>query len=122
MREQFDALSPKEQCEKSNISDHIINPDLTLSEVSEAIDRAKLGKAYLEVPNEALKNPQAKRLLYEFYSICFQYGLAPCDWNFTNIKPVENNGKPPRIPLNNCPIFYICYISKMYSSILNSRI
>ena len=86
-------LSPEQQCSGSTISDDIINADLTFEEVSRAIDSSKLGKAYLDIPNEAMKNPEAKKLLFQFYSICFQYGLSPCDWNFTDITPIEKGGK-----------------------------
>ena len=45
------------------------NCDITFDEVSKAIDSAKLGKAFLFVPNEALKYVQAKTLLRNSASI-----------------------------------------------------
>ena len=122
LKQQFEEMSPEDQRVGSPIDDSTINVDLTQQEVSQAIDRSKLGKAFLDVPNEALKNDQAKKLLYRFYSICFEYGLSPLDWDFCNIKPIEKNGKDPRIPLNNRPLSILCCISKIYSSILNSRL
>ena len=117
LNQQFEQLSPEEQCNKSGICDRIINPDLTIQEVSDAINRAKIGKAFLEVPND-----QAKKLLHSFFSICFQYGLFPSEWDFCDIKPVGKKGKDSRIPLNNRPISILCCISKIYLSLLNVRI
>ena len=34
----------------------ILNTELSFKEVSEAVDRAKLGKSYLTIPNDALKS------------------------------------------------------------------
>ena len=101
---------------------YLINPDITYEEVSAAVDKSKLGKAYLEIPNEALKNDRAKKLLHKLFSICFQNGLAPNDWDFCDILPIEKNDKDPRVPLNNRPISILCCVSKIYSAILTSRI
>ena len=122
IRKQFEQLSPDEQKSQCSYDDYIINAVLSLSEVSEAIDRSKLGKSYLEVPNEAMKNAQAKRLLHKFYLICFENGLSPLDWDFGDIKPISKPNKDSTVPLNNRPITLMCCISKMYSSILNARL
>ena len=47
-----------------------LNDPFTLAEVSEAIDRAKSGKSYLLIPNEAMKNANAKQLLHRFFNTC----------------------------------------------------
>ena len=39
LRQEIEKLSPQEQSRKANISDHIINPDLSYNEVSAAIDK-----------------------------------------------------------------------------------
>ena len=93
-----------------------ITIDLTFAEVCDAIDNAKNGKAFLDVPNSA------KILLHKFFSICFQYGLSPFDWDYSNIKPVPKKDKDPRIPLNNRPITIMCCVAKIYSTILNKRL
>ena len=122
LKKQLDSLSPEEQQDQSSINSDYINTNLTYDEVSGAIDRAKSGKAYLDIPNEALQNEQAKLILFKFFSVCFQHGLSPYDWSLSDIKPVEKPGKEPRIPLNQRPITIMDNIVKIYSSILNKRI
>jgi hypothetical protein len=99
-----------------------INFEFSLKEVSDAINRSKLGKSYLEVPNEALKNEAAKKLLHKFFNICFLNGLSPMDWNFSDIKPIPKKDKDPRDPLNNRCITIMCCVAKIYSTLLNTRI
>ena len=81
-----------------------------------------MGKSYLDVPNEALKNEPAKRLLQKFFNICFLNGLSPLDWDCSDIKPIPKKDKDPRDPLNNRCITIMCCIAKIYSSILNARL
>ena len=56
LKSAFDQLSSEQQEEKSEFDSSLLNCDFTFDEVSKAIDSAKLGKAFLFVPNEALKN------------------------------------------------------------------
>ena len=77
-----------------------------MKEVSEAIDRAKNGKAHLAIPNEALKNPNSKA----------------SDWRLCNIIPIPKPDKDPRLPLQNRCISVLCCVTKVYSNILNKRI
>ena len=91
--------------------------DLNFNEVSRAIDRTKVGKAYLEIPNDVIKNLNAK-----FFNICFKSGLNPTDWSYSDIKPIPKPDKDSRDPLQNRCITILCCIAKVYSSILNSRI
>ena len=43
-----------------------LNKDLSFQEVSVAVNKAKDGKAYMEIPSEALKRPLAMKLLHNF--------------------------------------------------------
>ena len=52
-----------------------LNSDILFAEVSKCIDKARLKKAYLDIPNEALKNENAKLLLFTFFKLCFKSGL-----------------------------------------------
>ena len=99
-----------------------LNTGISYRQVSDAINRAKSGKAYLEIPNEALKNDQAKKLLHKFFNVCFEHGLSPLDWSESDIKPFPKKDKDPRDPLNNRCITIMCCIAKVYSSILNARL
>ena len=99
-----------------------MNCDITLPEVSEAIDRLPDGKSYLEIPGEALKCIEAKILLQKFFSRCFQLGLSPYDWDKSDIIPIPKPDKDSRLPLNHRPITIMCVIAKLYAGILNRRL
>ena len=55
LKAKFDDLSCEEQEAESSFDSTALNCDITFDEVAAAIDSAKLGKAFLFVPNEALK-------------------------------------------------------------------
>ena len=123
-REEFEQLSQEQQQQFSNFnfSSDTLNCEITLLEVSKAIDRTKPGKAYLEIPNEILKNQNAKILLHRFFNLCFLSGMNPSDWDFSNIKPLPKPDKDQRDPLQNRCITLLCCVAKIYSSILNRRL
>ena len=121
-KREFENLSDSEQVEKGEFSTEAINAEISFEEVSKAIDRAKSGKAYLEIPNEILKNKNAKLLLQRFFNLCFTTSLSPTDWNFSDIKPIPKKDKDVRDPLQNRCISIMCCVAKTYSSILNKRI
>ena len=79
-------------------------------------------KAYLEIPNEALKNENAKLLLYKFSKLCFNCGLNPTEWDKNDIKPIPKKDKDQRDPLQNRCITIMCCVAKIYSSILTNRL
>ena len=58
-KEQFEKLSNQEQEQTSQFSSEQINNDISYNEVSNAIDKIKFHKAFLEIPNEAMKNPNS---------------------------------------------------------------
>ena len=99
-----------------------INEEITYDEVSEAVDRSKFRKSYLEIPNEALKNTHAKMLLHEFFDLCFRSGYNPTDWDLSDIIPIPKKDKDARDPLQNRCITIVCCVAKIYSSILNKRL
>jgi hypothetical protein len=121
-KQEFENLGADEQSERGEFSTQSLNKNLSFDEVSKAIDRAKLKKAYLEIPNEIMKNFNAKILLQNFFNLCFKSGLNPTDWNFSDIKPIPKKDKDPRDPLQNRCISIMCCVAKIYSSILNARI
>ena len=123
-KREFEQLQELERTDTSlkNENEIDINLDISYSEVAKAIDRAKCGKSFLEVPNDALKNENAKLLLHRLYNMCFKTGLNPTDWYFSNIVPIPKPDKDHRDPLQNRCITIICCVAKVYSSILNSRI
>ena len=97
-------------------------PILTMKRLTSAIDKIKFHKAYLEIPNEAMKNMNAKSLLHKFVNLCFKNGLSPVDWDLSDIKPIPKKDKDARDPLQNRCITIMCCVAKVYSKILNTRI
>ena len=122
LKSEFEQLSSVLQCESSPYDSSMLNCNITFEEVSSAIDKAKARKSYLDIPNEALKNPQAKQLLFHFFSICFKNGLSPFDWDCSDIIPVPKSNKDPRVPLFTRPISIQDCVAKCYSDVLNVRL
>ena len=123
-KEEFENMAEREQVESvPQVYDtNVLNCEISFNEVSKAIDRSKVGKSYLELPNEVLKNASAKNLLHKFFNLCFASGLNPNDWSLSDIKPIPKPDKDPRDPLNNRCITILCCVAKIYSSILNARL
>ena len=99
-----------------------LNKEINFNEVSAAIDNTKIGKAYLDIPNDVLKNDNAKKVLHKFFNACFTSGLNPVEWNYSDIKPIPKPDKDARDPLQNRCISILCCVTKIYTSILNKRI
>ena len=93
-----------------NLGSDILNCELSLSEVSAAVDRTKCGKAYLDIPNDVMKNYNAKVLLHRFLNLCFTAGVNPSDWYYSNIIPIPKPDKDPRDPLQNRCITILCCV------------
>ena len=123
LKDDFDVLSENEQESKSQFDNENLNCEITYQEVSNAIDQSKLGKAYLSIPNEALKNNASKFLLHKFFNKCFELGLSPSDWQQSELKPLFKGGdKDPRSPLDHRPICIMSCVAKIYSCVLNNRL
>ena len=123
-KEEFEKMEESEQQKFSNFqfSSDCLNSEITFEEVSKAIDKTKLGKAYLDIPNDVLKNQNAKALLHNYFNLCFSSGLNPSEWDYSSIKPIPKPDKDSRDPLQNRCITILCCVAKVYSSILNSRL
>ena len=105
LKAKFDKLSNDEQEAGSNFNSENLNCDISYDEVAAAVESAKLGKAFLFVPNEALKNDTAKKLLHKLFNVCFKSGFSPQDWLKSELKPLFKGGdKNPRNPLDHRPI------------------
>ena len=123
-KENFENLSEEEQghfcyteLDRSNL-----NKEFSYEEVSNAINKTKTGKSYLDIPNEVMKNENAKTLLHRFLDLCFKTGLSPIEWNLSNLKPIPKTDKDRRDPLQNRCISIMCCVAKVYSSILTKRL
>ena len=121
-KNEFENLAPEQQDQQSDFNSSDLNKNISYDEVSRAIDKSKLKKAYIEIPNEAVKNENAKKLLHNFFQLCFSSGLSPTEWDSSHIKPIPKKEKDPRDPLQNRCITLMCCIAKLYSSTLNRRL
>ena len=121
-KNQFENLSDEQQVDEEDYDSSELNAEISYDEVSKAVDRSKFNKSYLDIPNEALKNTNAKMLLLWFYNLCFKSGHNPSDWDLSNIIPIPKKDKDSRDPLQNRCITIVCCVAKIYSSILNSRL
>ena len=123
LKSDFEKLSPEQQVGGSSVDSSSLNSDITLKEVSNAIDKSKLGKAFLCIPNEAMKNNNAKLLLHKLFNVCFKFGLSPSDWLESDLKPLFKGGdKNPRNPLDHRPLCIMSCVAKVYSAVLNARL
>ena len=89
VKKQFEQLSPDEQSDRSPLDSSSLNCAISYQEVLNAIDSLKCGKAYIYIPNDALKNNSAVCLLHKLFNICFSSGLWPTDWNYSVIKCIK---------------------------------
>ena len=121
-KKEFEDLDFSEQIEVSRFSSEELNAEVSFDEVSKTIDKVKDHKAYLQIPNEALRNNNAKTLIFHFLRLCFRSGLNPVDWDLSDIKPIPKKDKDPRDPLQNRCITLMCCIAKIYSKLLNARL
>ena len=89
-KSEFESLASASniQCTQIDPDSLELNHEISYDEVSAAIDNSKCRKAYLEIPNEALKNENAKMLLQKFFNACFVSGYNPSDWDFSDIVPI----------------------------------
>ena len=120
-KNEFENMSLKQQSQNCQYNSDALNFEFSNDEVSDAIDNSKYRKAYLEIPNEVLKNINAKLLLFKFFNLCFISGFNPTVWDFSDIIPIPKKDKDARDPLQNRCITIVCCVAKIYSSILNKR-
>ena len=121
-KREFEDMTSEEQGNQAEYESEELNEELSYDEVSDAVDKSKFKKSYLEIPNEALKNKNAKMLLHKFFNLCFLSGFNPSDWDFSDIVPIPKKDKDARDPLQNRCITIVCCVAKIYSSILNKRL
>ena len=106
-------------------NDNPLNQPISLGEVRKAIFKSKNNKAFGvdHIPSEVYKNENSVYLWHTFFNYCFSTGLIPDIWNKGLIKPIpKGTGMDKRIPLNYRGICLTITISKIYSSILNTRL
>ena len=107
------------------ISESILNMNISISEVTRLVKKAKSGKAVGvdKIPYEILKHKNIEQLLKMFFLLCFDTGKIPAQWSKAVIVPIAKSGnKDPRMPLNYRGISLLCNTAKLYSSLINNRL
>ena len=121
----INVTSDETQTDAEQRIDCDFNLDITHDEVKRAISRAKFGKraGIDELPVEVLKNDCAINILYRLFSICFNTGIIPDDWNYSIISPLPKSSTGDlRNPLNYRGISLAPACYKVYCGVLNTRL
>lgn len=126
--EQMDSLKPEtnniQNEQTRNESELILNSDITLKEVTDALKDAKTNKAtgIENIPNEVLKCEKLHKLLLKLFQLCFDRNILPTKWDYSIIHPILKKGKDYRVPLNHRSISLMSTVAKLFNSILSKRI
>ena len=107
---------------ESNIT---LNHKISIHEIEKVVGKLKQGKCPGPdmIPNEVIKCPEIKLLIYKLFNYCFENSMVPSVWLKAIIKPIPKGAdKDPYIPLNYRGISLTSCLSKAYSSLLNNRI
>ena len=119
----------KKHNQTEELSNHqensMINNDIRIEEITKHINKAKCKKSpgIDHIPNEVLKYDNVKLVLYHLFKFCFTNSIVPKAWLRAIIVPIpKGSDKDPCMPLSYRGISLLPCISKIYTSILNSRI
>ncbi|KAL7374830.1 hypothetical protein ABVT39_007749 [Epinephelus coioides] len=117
----------RRMCNSHTVYHHsdMLNNEITLMEVQDAIDRAKVKKAVgvEELSNEVLKSPNLLTVLHPLFQTCFNTGITPSMWDKAIIIPIPKSvTADPRVPLNYRDISLLSTVYKLYSGVLNKRL
>ena len=102
-----------------------LNQPITVSEVKDAVYRAKARKAaeYDDIHSEVLMNEPCIDLLHKIISASFETGDIPDMWRTGIISPIPKSAKDdPRDPMSYRGLTLLSIPCKVYMSILNSRL
>ena len=124
------AKQMKLQREQEMTSDEYImnselNENISYDEVEKVIGGLKNKKSFGfdGIPNEALKQPDVVKLLYNLFNKCFHLHIMPSIWLKAIITPIpKSSTKDPHIPMHYRGISLLSCICKAYSCIINNRI
>ena len=114
------------QKEQNSIGNNgFLNHEISLDEVRYHVYRCKNNKSpgIDNIPYEVLKCDEVILLLFKLFGFCFKNNIVPSDWSKAIICPIpKGSSKNPYSPLSYRGISLLPCISKIYTSILNSRI
>jgi hypothetical protein len=108
----------------TEITNEMLNLDISMEEVSWATGKTKLGKSsgYDNITNEILKSEHMTKTLHTLYARCFNTGIAPEQWFKSIITPIYKQGKEKNEPLSHRGISLMSTVAKVFDSILTNRV
>ena len=83
-------------------TDDILDSHFSITEVKNALDKAKRGKAFGVdlIPVDVLQNNTALLFLHVLFNVCFETGRIPSTWGKSIISPIpKTSTADPRYPL-----------------------
>ena len=119
-----DRLLQNQQDPRISLGYNILNEQIQLEEVREAIEKSKKKKAVgLDgVANELLKNESVIRILHCLYCTCFELNVVPDLWHKAIIHPIPKEKKESINLLQYRGFTLQSCIFKIFCHILNARI
>ncbi|XP_062608016.1 uncharacterized protein LOC134269832, partial [Saccostrea cucullata] len=118
-------LSDREP-ESGESSNDILNGEISESEIIEAVNKLKNGKAS---GIDCIVNEHISSTLYTFlpvykmfFNIIFDSGLVPDEWLVGIVKPIYKNKGDPTTPENYRPITLLSCLGKLFTCILSKRL
>ena len=106
-------------------NNHVINRNVSLYELRAAARRLKANKAVGcdNIPNEIIKLPAMENVLVRLFNVCLSKGVVPAIWRKSIISPIpKDKNKDQLIPLNYRGISLLSTLSKLFTSIINTRL
>ncbi len=102
-----------------------LNGAISFDEIEKIIYKLKINKSsgIDQIPNEVLKNHDVMLLLYNLFTICFEFGIMPTIWLKALILPVlKSASKDQNVPLNYRGIILLSCVSKVFSGLINNLV
>ena len=103
----------------------VINEPLVIEEIRKVVQKSKLQKAagIDGIVYDILKNEAAIFSMTKFFNLCFESHMVPDIWVQALIFPIpKSHLNDPRVPLNYRGISLLSVVSKLYTSVLNTRL
>ncbi len=101
------------------------NDNISILEVKNAVDKAKMGKAtgVDNIPSEVLKNDTTISFMHVLFNVCFDAGVVPSLWGKCIINPLpKSSTSDPGDPLSYRGIALASAVYKVYCAIINGRL
>ena len=108
------------------INNSILNDSITEDDISYAIQNLKSNKSHGSdlILNEFLKSAEGKMIdvFVNLFNLILNTGFIPEDWTIGILRPIYKNKGSRDDPNNYRPISILSCFSKLFTSVLNTRI